>query len=750
MSFSKRFPLEVSWLLGIAVVFLVLVLGCHPPSDEVHQKEHFTVPSPGVPSDTSFMAGQLAVQLGRQTRDPSSYDSRILAEHLALQVRQTQDPYERLSLHLEWAEELLSSNQAEEAAREFKAFFQDVQRLDPDYYRENQAYLLLRQAVAKLRVSEIQNCLAHHQPESCIFPFSKPAEQQLGDGAREAIPLLRQALEVEPDNPSARWLLNVCTMATGGDLLQLDPSMRLPLERLGLVKDFPRFLDTAARKGLAVEGLSGGVVLEDLDGDQDLDVLFSSWSLEDQVKLLLNRGDGTFEDVTSRSGLNGITGGLNMVHADYDNDGDVDVFILRGAWFADKGKIPNSLLRNEGGGRFSDVTRPAGVLSKWPTQAAVWWDYDSDGLLDLFVANESTQGFQVPCELYRNLGNGKFEETAAKVGLDCRGFFKAAVACDHDLDGDPDLFLADLDGKDLFFENLGPDTEGNWTFRERGEDWGMDSRLHSFPSWFWDYDQDGWPDLFTADFDFEHIDDVPRDFLGLRKSGETLRLYRNLEGKGFRDVTESSGLKHPTLAMGANFADVDHNGYPDFYIGNGTPDFADIYPNRFFQNMGNGTFREVTAASGMGHLQKGHGVAFGDVDGDGDLDVVQVVGGAYSGDRFFNACFENPGFPGNWVEITLEGVQCNRSAIGSRVRILTGQASKKESYHWVGTGGSFGSQPLRVHAGLGDATVIDSVEVLWAGQTEPETFEGLSPGRRYQLRQGGGVREVTSGVALLK
>lgn len=151
----------------------------------------------------------------------------------------------------------------------------------------------------------------------------------------------------------------------------------------------------------------------------------SAWGLDGQLRLFLNGGDGTFTEVTAAAGLTGIVSGLNIQQTDYNNDGWTDAWILRGGWLAKAGRMPNSLLRNNGDGTFTDVTEEAGLLSLRPTQTSVWFDYDGDGHLDMFIGNESTDPNDPdPCELYRNNGNGTFTECAVASGLAIRRFVK--------------------------------------------------------------------------------------------------------------------------------------------------------------------------------------------------------------------------------------------------------------------------------------------------------------------------------------
>jgi hypothetical protein len=189
--------------------------------------------------------------------------------------------------------------------------------------------------------------------------------------------------------------------------------------------------------------------------------------------------------------------------------------------------------------------------------------------------------------------------------------------------------------------------------------------------------------------------------------------------------------------MGCNFGDLDNDGWLDFYLGTGDPDFATLIPNRMFRNDGGKRFQEVTTAGGFGHLQKGHGVGFADLDHDGDQDIYAVIGGAFVGDHYRNALYENPGHGHHWIKLHCVGERSNRAAIGTRIRVTVHTADGPRSiYKTVNSGGSFGSSPLRQEIGLGKATSIAEVEVFWPASGVRQTFTSLELDRAYRIQEG--------------
>lgn len=650
------------------------------------------------------------------------------------------DLRELLLFKVQLATYLLNEGLTREAVPEFE----DILRLVVD----NQAVLERKTianvrgllGIAFLRLGEQENCIIHHNVESCLLPIRGAGVHQLQEGSRRAIRELTALLEQEPEEWSAIWLLNLAYMTVGEYPDKVPERWRINPAKFESEYDIGRFPDRAPALGLDTVGLSGGSIMEDFDNDGFLDLVCSSWGLRDQLHYFRNNGDGTFTERTREAGLLGVLGGLNMVHADYDNDGDNDFYIMRGAWLGKIGKHPNSLLRNNGDGTFTDVTRQSGLFSLHPSHTAAWGDFDNDGHLDLFAGYDSTKSDPNPSELFRNNGDGTFTEVSRQVGLIVDAFVKGAVWGDYDNDGRLDLYVSCLLEPNLLFRNLGPDSSGVWRFEEVAAKAGVQEPLHSFPTWWFDYNNDGLLDLFASGFEIDYIsitvDDIAREYFDLPTRAEKPRLYRNKGDGTFTDVTREAGVYRILYTMGCNIGDLDNDGWLDFYAATGAPDYRVLVPNLMFRNDQGRRFQDVTSSGGFGHLQKGHGVAFGDLDNDGDQDIYVVMGGAYTGDVYQNVLFENPGHGNRWLTLKLEGTRSNRSAIGSRIRVRVEENGRQRDIHvTVGTGASFGSSSLQQEIGLGRAERIVDVEIRWAAGGV-QTVPGLELDRAYRVKEG--------------
>ena len=695
-----------------------------------------------VATGTQEMAGLLA-RLEKGTGNPmqDQYANSERADFIATQIPIATDPGQRIQLIAAYGQELLSAGRTREA---IATIDQLVAQMDQGAFQLNEEGrngLLLLQGMCYMRLGEQVNCQNNHTRESCILPFTEEAQHQDPEGSTKAVEIFERTLREEPNELNARWLLNVANMTLGTYPEGVPRQWLIPEKAFASDMDIPRFHDVAMDVGVAVNGLSGGVCAGDLTGDGLLDIMCSSWALEDQVRFFVNAGDGSFVERTREAGLTGITGALNMVHADYDNDGDADVLMLRGAWLV-PGDHPNSLLRNNGDGTFEDVTRSAGLLTFHPTQNATWGDMDNDGDLDLFIGNESQNGNEHPSELYRNNGNGTFTDVAAMAGLTVMGFVKGCAWGDVNNDGWMDLYVSDQRGPNRLYMNRGTGAQDVPLFEDKAKQAGVTLPINSFPTWFFDYDNDGWLDIFVASFPMRaHYGDagalMAASYLGLPYEAETSHLYRNRGNGTFEDVTVKAGVNEPLFVMGSNYGDLNNDGFPDIYLGTGEPELRSIVPNRMYMNDGKGKFLDVTTSGGFGHLQKGHGVAFADFDNDGDQDIYSVMGGALESDRFTNVLFENPGMGAHWVKLDLLSEHGQRGAIGARIEVVVATPQGPRSIHALaGTGGSFGSDPLRVEIGLGNATTITSITIKWPGSNTTQLFTDVPMDKLLRLQEG--------------
>jgi hypothetical protein len=212
-------------------------------------------------------------------------------------------------------------------------------------------------------------------------------------------------------------------------------------------------------------------------------------------------------------------------------------------------------------------------------------------------------------------------------------------------------------------------------------------------------------------------------------------LYRNLQGKGFEDVTEAVGLNLVLTPMGSNFFDVDNDGFLDFYLGTGHPKYSMLVPNRLFKNVAGKRFADITTSSGTGHLQKGHGVACGDWDRDGNVDLFEQLGGATPGDRFRNALFQNPGHDNHWLTVKLVGRKTNRAAIGARIQVTVPGDPAQRFYRHVSSGSSFGGNPLQQTIGLGKAPKVAHLEVYWPTSNTRQVFHDVAVDQAIEITE---------------
>lgn len=698
-------------------------------------------------SETQGMIEELAALKSQGNILEMWHQNEARAKHYEQLSKQSQDPAQKFSYIFKAAVEWLNAG---EYNKSIKLFESVIKQHESGQFNLNdkslkQFYELL--AVAYLRKGEIENCVHHHNQNSCILPLDVSATHKLRKGSEKALEIYELLLQKYPGDAQNIWLYNLAHMTLGQHPQKVNPRFLINEDIFDSEVTMTKFEDVAMQSKVAVNDISGSCIVDDFNNDGYLDIVASSYGLTDQLHYFENRGNGEFVDRTDDANLTGIVSGLNMVQADYNNDGFLDFLILRGAWLGNAGQHPNSLIRNNGDGSFSDVTRSSGLYSLHPTQTAAWGDFNNDGHLDLFIGNESSNSATHKSELFVNNGDGSFTESSSAFGLNVDFFVKGCVWGDIDNDGDLDLYVSNLLGNNLMFENMG--AKSSFQFRDISSSSGTQSPMFSFPCWFWDVNNDGLLDLYVNSFDIRDFTTasakVAADYLDKEVPTTYSSLYINKGQNRFEEVTEEYGLKTVLYTMGCNFADIDNDGFVDFYAATGTPDFRAVFPNRMFKNSQGAEFLDVTTATGTGHIQKGHGVGFGDIDNDGDQDMYVVLGGSYTGDNFMNALFKNPlDNEASWIVLDLEGEESNKSAIGARIRVvvLDANGTSREIYRIVNSGASFGCNSLRQEIGLGNIQSIEGVYIRWPGQTEEVAINNCSPNTFHSIKQGDAAASV--------
>ncbi len=551
------------------------------------------------------------------------------------------------------------------------------------------------------------------------------------------------------------------------------------------------FVDVAKEAGLTTPNVWGGIdhkryIIEakgsglaffDYDHDGWLDIyltngtrLDAKWSegKAPTSHLYKNNRDGTFTDVTETSGLGRTGWQTGVCVGDYDNDGWDDLFCC--FWGH------NILFHNNGDGTFTDVTRKAGVYDekyRWGA-GCTFLDYDRDGHLDLFICNYirldpekapsptdplcQWKGIPVMCGprgmpgdtnvLFHNNGDGTFTDVSEKSGILKPGpkYSITAVSYDFDNDGWPDIYVAVDSQPSILFRN---NHDGTFTdvaviagvaYSENGhEQAGMGIGVA-------DYDCDGWFDIFKTNF-----------------ADDTCNLYRNNGDGTFSDVTFASGIgiNNQYVAWGCSFLDYDNDGWPDIMQINGHVypeiDGQNIgqtfkNPRLVYRNLGKGQFKDVSAEMGPGISERfsSRGAAFGDYDNDGDIDAI-ILNMNDDGDidaiilnmNDIPSLLRNDGGNlQNWIKLKLIGTKCNRTAIGTRVRVVNGTHAQMDEVH---SGSSVMSQSdLRLHFGVGKAQTIDLIEVKWPTTQKLERFTKIKVNQILTIREGSGI--VSSGA----
>jgi hypothetical protein len=560
-------------------------------------------------------------------------------------------------------------------------------------------------------------------------------------------------------------------------------------------RTYPAFLEQPLRFGMIRYG-PGGIAAADYDNDGFYDLFIPDGVAS---KLLRNRGDGTFEDVTEKAGLGGLDGVSAAVFADYDNDGWKDLFVSRTF-------RPNQLFHNNGDGTFTDVTARSGLGEDCCTTVASWGDYDNDGYLDIYVGRYLDPRAKIPTtfyarngepnRLYHNNGDGTFTDVTEKAGVGDTGLCLGSAWGDYDNDGYPDLFVVNDFGRSTLYHNNGDGTFDDVTVAAGALAYGA-----GMSASFADYDNDGLLDLYTADIRSEHAwfaapptvgrylanswkqgvwrTDMPLYWQIFRQSGFNFvdvfremaagnHLLRNRGDGTFEDVSVKAGANPVGWFWGSVFADFDNDGWLDLYSANGW-----VYGQRgteieleFLDNVvgrqrdyKTGMFfdpRQFGEQSWHGwernrHLRSEGDGTFREIGRGAGTDLLTNSRGVAAAD-FWNrgaldlavaanggrhALLRNEvGVRRHWLQVELTGVRTNRDAVGARVEVAAGGVRMLRE---VTAGDGYASQSmLRLHFGLGEAAVADEVTVRWPASGTVERFENVAGDRIVALAEGSG------------
>jgi len=578
---------------------------------------------------------------------------------------------------------------------------------------------------AYLHWAEMENGVYRNSGDSDLFPPVNLKESyKKKDKSRLAIQFFLKYLTQFPDDIEVKWLLNYAYSTLGEYPDGVPEAYRIPLSDFQSKEDIGRFVDVAPAAGLNVMREAGGLAIDDFENNGLLDIFVSSMETCDPIKYFHNNGDGTFTDRSVEAGVANQLGALNIMQVDYNNDGCMDLFIPRGGWeYAQR----RSLLRNNCDGTFTDVTEAAGLADNVAqTNSAVWVDIDNDGYLDLFVANENS-----PSQLFHNKGDGTFEDISHSAGIDQTAFSKGVTAADYDQDGYVDFYVSNLFGANNLYHN-----NGNLTFTDVARQAGVQAPLVSFSTFFMDYDNDGWPDLFVTSYHVS-VSESMKTYLGLPHNAETLKLYRNKHDGTFEDVTEKVGLDKVFMPMGAGFGDIHNDGFLSIYLGSGNPSYTALVPHTLLLNKDGKQFVDITASSGTGELHKGHAITFADLDHSGNEAIIAEIGGAVPGDAHTLRVFKNPGNDNDWINVHLVGVKSNRSGVSAQIKVTVSDDGQppRTIYRTGGETGSFGSQPLEQHIGLGHNARIAAIDVWWPATNTRQHFTNVDKNQYIEIKE---------------
>ena len=544
----------------------------------------------------------------------------------------------------------------------------------------------------------------------------------------EGIPFALQACRDVPGDIKYRWMLRALTLHAGRPEATIPEQFRLKVPQ-GARSGF-RLQDVTQSSGAGRLALGRGASWGDFDNDGREDILVGAERAP--FCLFRNLGDGSFTDVAAQMGLRDPVG-LGCYASqfiDYDNDGFQDVFFTSNGW-GGGGRL--FLFHNESGSQFRDVTESAGLGGPLNAFGASWADFDNDGHVDLAVATgiiDPEGGDRL--RLYHNEGNGVFREVGQQAGLIQKARWISVAWGDYDGDGRQDLLATSFDKGPFLFRNLG---EGR--FEDVSVKTGIRTNTQAYTPEFFDYDNDGNLDLFVSTYPGGDVE--VKDMINAKLSGasvppsqEQLLFHNNGDGT-FTRVSRDAGIAGWYGGMSSQVGDFDNDGFDEIVIGTGNPALDWCEPKPLFHNDGHGKFVDVAHSAGLVHFGMLHGAALADYDNSGNLSLFGSFGGFYWGSRETSKLYRNLGSGNSSLEIRLIGTRSNRDAIGTKVSAFAGE---NKVHKWVNGGNGFGCANSKiVHLGLGREKRVDRLDVLWPSGLR-QSFKNVLVGQRIEVTEG--------------
>ena len=507
-----------------------------------------------------------------------------------------------------------------------------------------------------------------------------------------------QCLAHSPGDPRSRYWLWQSAQKAGGYLQSVPEEAQMTIQA-GYEETSIQMEEVAVEIGLDKTSGGRGTAVFDSNGNGLLDVVIAG--AHAGCSFYRNNGDGTFTDASAGSGLDKCVYAFSVAVGDYLNNGLPDLFISGLGFFDGQGV----LMRNNGDGTFTDVTKEAGLEMWGPAFTAIWVDYDLDGYLDLYVVNNLGGLFdrKTPNRLYHNNGDGTFTDVTESAGLSSLWTSLGATWGDFRNNGLPDLFVSNLGNSQLFRNN------GDGTFTDVSRSAGIDAPGICSASLCCDIENDGWLDI--VQFTYSR----PQDAIYTLEhghgpvGGSPMRVLRNNRDGTFTNIAPELGLKGCWGTMSGAAGDATNSGHLDLFLGNGDPSIDRTEASILLEGNGQ-QFRNVTFSAGMPFTGKGHGVNMADLTGDGRLHLIVGSGGLYPGDLLTTTVHRPTKLPGNYLNVRLVGTQSNRDAVGARLKL---RSDGVDQYRIVSSGSGFGCLPFEQHFGLGTLDEIEFLEIRW-------------------------------------